>query len=53
MMNSLFSSNDYKCANSDPYEGQGKIWEIAARNNKKQNQVNKKRVKECERVGLL
>ena len=53
MMNSLFISNDYKCANSDLYEGQGKIWEIAERNNKKQKQVNKKRVKKCERVGLL
>lgn len=46
--------------NSDPYSGNGKIWEIASRYNKESRKINGKatyvrhrKVKEVERVGVL
>lgn len=53
MLNILLGSNDYAGGNSSPYDGQGKIWELAERNNKKQKRVTIKTVKKCKRVGLL
>lgn len=51
--NNLLGSNEYTGSNTDPYDGHGKIWEIAKRHNKKQKKLTKKLVKSCERVGLL
>ena len=47
--------------NSDPYSGNGKIWEIAKRHNDESKRLNegnetvarRRKVKQVERVGIL